>query len=84
MPVDLTCLISPRAVRQRGKEIKGVRYLSEGLLRRALGGEALDASLFPEEGSAEPGAGLCLQGGALWLSVEEAPLLAEGFRRAEG
>ncbi len=84
MPVDLTRLMSARTARQRGKEIKGVRYLSEGLVRRVLGGEALDAALFPEEGGAEAGGGLCLQGGALWLSAEEAPLLAEGFRRAEG
>lgn len=73
MPVDLRRLF---AQAEAGKRVKRIAYLSEGLLRRALNGEKLDAWLPPEEGASRNGgspqreAGLFLQEGRLWLDGE--------------
>ena len=77
MPVDLTRLVTPEALRR-------VRYLSEGLLRQALDGEMLDGWLFPEEQFAEPQTGAALQGGQFWLKVEETANLPIEMQRNEG
>lgn len=85
MPASLSRIFSSEILRQRRKEIKRIRYLSEALMRLALGGASLDEWLFPVEEHAEPKRGAALQEGALWLTVDEAsqlPMIVErhGFR----
>jgi CRISPR-associated protein Csm4 len=84
MPVDLTRLFMPGAIRERGKHLKRIRFFSEGLLRKALEGKWLDADLFPEDEQAEPASGACLQQGALWFLLDEIDQLPESFRREAG
>lgn len=79
-PVDMTELLNERTLLERGKVVRGVRYLSEELFRRALKGEKLDAWLFPADENAEPETGAALQGGALWLTKDEAGALPPALR----
>ncbi len=83
-PVDLTEIVSAQQLAQRGKAIRGVRYLSEALWRRALNGEKLDGWLFPADENAEPMQGVALQGGELWLSAEEVERLPDPLRPRKG
>lgn len=70
-PVDLSRLFTPDSLRERGKALKRIGYLSEGLLRRALQGERLDAWLYPADEYVEPQTGVALQGGRFWLTMDE-------------
>lgn len=79
-PVDMTEILTDKALFERGKAIRRVRYLSERLLMRALKGEKLDACLFPADESAEPTTGVALQGGSLWLTKDEAQTLPVSLR----
>ncbi len=82
MPVDLSSLFSSQTLRDTryGKRLKRIRYLSEGLVRKAQAGENLDAYLFPAEEDEEPAQGVALQGGALWLLRDEVERLPENLR----
>ena len=86
MPLDLTRLFSRQVLASRGKSIKHIRYLSQGLLERALAGkhENMDDWLYPEGEYEEPTLGAALQGGSLWITVDEIQNLPEAFRRGEG
>lgn len=84
MPVDLARVLSGEKLEGAGKVAKRIRYLSEGLLRRALGGAMLDAELFPADPDQEPTTGLALQGGAFWLLREEADGLPPGLHPSKG
>lgn len=84
MPVNLAALFSPKTIREYGKTLRRIRYLSEGLLRRALQGAALDAALFPTEPEEEPKEGAALQGGAFWLSAAEIENLPDGAPTQSG
>ncbi len=87
MPVDRSRLFSPQGwkkAQERGKAVKRIRYLSEGLVGKALAGEPLDDLLFPQRAEDDPqdqAPGVALQGGLLWLTREEAALLPESLRR---
>ncbi len=87
MPVDRSRLFSPqgwRKAQERGKAIKRIRYLSEGLVSKALAGEPLDKYLFPQQDEDDPpdqASGVALQGGLLWLTREEAAFLPDGLRK---
>lgn len=78
--VDWTSALSADNLREYGKRIKKVQYLSEGLFRRLLQGEPLDEYLFPKEDSAPVEKGITLQGGQVWLTVEEAERLPPALR----
>ncbi len=84
MPVDAARLFSAGPLRNRGKAIRRIRYLSEHLLRLALSGQRLDEWLFPEDEYKEPATGVALQGGALWLTLEEITQLPKQMRREKG
>ncbi len=84
LPLNLTALFSAEILRQRSKDIKRIRYISEALLRKALRGERLDEDLFPANAEAEPQRGLALQGGSLWLTVGEAAHLPAGLQPESG
>lgn len=71
MPVGLKRLFSADTLMARNKEIKRIRFLSEGLFRRMLGGEHLDDWLFPEDARADPQKGVAVQAGRLWMAREE-------------
>jgi CRISPR-associated protein Csm4 len=81
MPVDLAAVFRLNALEQRAKQLKRIRYFSEGLLRRWLKGELLNDVLFPEKPFDEPRLAAALQGGAFWLTVDEIDLLPEALRR---
>lgn len=82
MPADVGRVLSPQTLRARGKDAKGIHYLSEALWRRALSGQLLDDQLFPADELEDPTTGVALQGGALWLSKAEVPQLPDSLRRA--
>jgi CRISPR-associated protein Csm4 len=84
MPVDLPRLFSAGALRSQGKTLKRIRYISEGLLLKALGGERLDDDLFPFDEREEPSTGIALEGGAFWLSASEAGLLPAALQGSPG
>lgn len=73
MPADVLASL-PRAERaKRGKSLKRVQFISEGVLRRLQGGEPATMLLFPEDADAAPKAGgsAVLQSGAVWLMLDE-------------
>lgn len=82
MPVPLDRWFSPRTLRERSKDLKKVKFVSEALCRRMLDSEPMDDWLFPDEEKKEasPTPGLALQGGTFWLAKEEAERLPEGMR----
>ncbi len=82
-PLNSTQCFSWATLQERGKAIKRLRYWSEGILRHALAGEVLDEWLFPQDPFATPVRGLALQGGALWMGVDEVQNLPEALRLAE-
>jgi CRISPR-associated protein Csm4 len=84
LPVALDRILKPDTLRQRGKAVRRVRYLSEGLLRKVLAGGRLDDDLFPADPREQPTRGAALQGGALWFSLDEMEQLPQDFRRAKG
>jgi CRISPR-associated protein Csm4 len=84
MPVDLTRVLTVETLRSRGKSVKHIRYLSEGLFLQALAGVRLDSYLFPEEAHVEPDRGLALQGGVMWLSADEVDGLPAEFKPSRG
>lgn len=84
-PVDLRLLIPPdRPEEKVDKPLKRVRYLSEGLLRRALSGQGLPEFLpEPEDQPGRPAQdqdAVRLQDGALCLLKEEVDQLPDGLR----
>lgn len=83
MPASLTPWLSPATLRRRSKELKRVRFLSEGLFRRMLAGEQMDDRLFPEE-DREPEKGVPLQGGTFWVAADEVEKLPEAMWRPAG
>lgn len=84
MPVDPSRLFSRGLPSDRGKEVKRIRCFSQALFEKALAGEPLDGWLFPESDIEEPQRGAALQGGALWLTVDEIDKLPGDFPRGEG
>lgn len=81
-PVDLRELFSKETLEAEGagKRLKKIRYISEGLLRKAAGGAYLGDYLFPEDETEDPENGLALQGGAFWLLPEEVDALPPAWR----
>ncbi|MGQ9716759.1 MAG: type III-A CRISPR-associated RAMP protein Csm4 [Anaerolineae bacterium] len=82
MPASLMPWLSPAVLRRRSKELKRVRFLSEGLWRRMLDGERMDEWLFPEDKGQKPQKGVALQGGTFWLTADEVKDLPETMQRA--
>jgi CRISPR-associated protein Csm4 len=80
-PVDLLDRFSKATVKRQGKTIKRIAWISESLLRAYLDGKPLDARLFPESPYDEPTGqqGVALQGGALWLTQQEASSLPDAM-----
>lgn len=85
MPADLSAIFSTEVLGafEWNKPLKKIRYFSEGLLRKALNGETLDAWLFPKSEEEEPRQGVALQGGALWLLEEEIAALPRGLTHTD-
>jgi CRISPR-associated protein Csm4 len=81
MPVDLRAVFSQSVLENEGagKTIKKIRYLSEGLLQKALKNGKLDEYLFEKENK-KPAKGLGIQSGALWLTDEEIQALPKAIR----
>ncbi|GAP11882.1 CRISPR type III-A/MTUBE-associated RAMP protein Csm4 [Bellilinea caldifistulae] len=79
-PLDWSGALSAETLRDYGKRIKKVQYLSERLFLRLLGGERLDDDLFPKEEEQPPKNGIALQGGQFWLTLEETGSLLEVYK----
>lgn len=81
-PVDLRALFSEKMLQGEGagKRLKGIRWISEGLLEKSANGLFLDEFLFPEDEDEEPKSGVALQGGAYWLLDEEVPSLPQSMQ----
>lgn len=86
IPADLRRVLSATIVDdpEYRKPLRKMRYFSEGLLRKALNGPALDSDLFPLNPSEDPKTGIALQGGELWLLKDEVNALPEYFRYDDG
>jgi len=84
MPVPLQRFFTEEMLKERRKELKRVRFVSESLFRRMLEGETMDGWLFPESEQAEPATGVALQRGIFWLTVEEVAGLPKSMRRPSG
>ncbi|MCX7855691.1 MAG: type III-A CRISPR-associated RAMP protein Csm4 [Anaerolineae bacterium] len=80
MPVPLDRWFSPETLRERSKDLKKIKFLSDDLFRRMLEGEPMDNWLFPEKEHVEPTRGVALQGGIFWLTTEEVKGLPEQMR----
>ena len=79
MPACLDPWFRKETLQARRKDLRRIRFVSEGLFRRMLAGEPMDGWLFPSEGE-EPETGVALQGGDFWLSQEEVAALPRGMR----
>ncbi|NUM44666.1 MAG: type III-A CRISPR-associated RAMP protein Csm4 [Anaerolineales bacterium] len=85
MPVKPQTLFSDALLQTRGKALKRIQFLSEGLLQKLLAGKKLDEDLFAEETKAHTEKnGFALQGGTLWLSAAEYAQLPPAFQREKG
>jgi len=85
MPADLNRLVAGGGdTALRGKQLKRIRFLSEGLLLKALAGARLDGDLYPADDTTEPVTGLALQGGSLWMLSEEIDRLPAALQRGHG
>jgi CRISPR-associated protein Csm4 len=86
IPADLKRLFSARKLEDENwrKSLKRIRYLSQGLLEKALAGHLLDDDLFPLEPAEEPKKGVALQGGVLWLLSNEVSALPSHFQTVPG
>ncbi len=82
-PVDLRELFKEETLKAEsaGKRLKKIRYISEGLRRKAADGEYLDDFLFPEDENDDPKTGIALQGGAFWLLPEEVKDLPKDWQK---
>jgi CRISPR-associated protein Csm4 len=82
-PMDLGARFVTDEAHSRRKSIKRIAWISEALLSSYLAGETLDAALFPESPYTEPTGqqGVALQGGALWLTRQEADSLPDAMRK---
>lgn len=83
IPVDLKYFIHQYDATE-GKSIKSIRFLSEGLLRKALAGQSLQADLDALQEQTDYQANVqsaaALQGGALWLDKQEVNQLPNALR----
>ncbi len=84
VPMNLALYFNPATVKARAKDIKRIQYVSESLFKRILNGETLDAWLFPADEFEEPTHGVALQGGRLWLTVDEIGRLPPAMQRGKG
>ena len=80
MPVPLGHWFKLETFHAYLKELKRIRFISEGLFRRMLAGEQMDGWLFPINGQDDPTRGVALQGGMFWLTTEEAARLPRPMR----
>lgn len=82
MPLDLTLIFKPETLARRAKQLKRIRFFSQKLFQKALAGDFLDEDLFPADENENPQTGAALNGGTLWLSLEEHALLPKAFQRS--
>jgi len=68
--------------KHRLKEVKKIQFISERLFERAVAGSILD-EFVPSETATDTDAGWYMQGGALWLTREEAEQLPEVLRKTD-
>lgn len=80
MPVPAQAFFSDDLLKTRRKDMKRIRFVSEGILRKMLAGGSLDGWLFPKDEKADPQTGVALQGGALWLTLDECAHLPDSLR----
>jgi len=85
VPIPAQAFLSNKLLKERRKEVKRIRFISEGILRKMLAGEPLDGWFFPEENDkTDPQKGVALQGGALWLTADEVARLPRAYHLAVG
>lgn len=84
MPASLERVFTADTLHTRGKTLKRIRYFSLGLLEKAMQGQRLDEHLFPIDEWEQPKQGAALQGGALWLGIDELAKLPDSFQLPEG
>jgi CRISPR-associated protein Csm4 len=65
----------------RLKEVKKIKFISEGLFQQVLAGQWLDSWVPHGKVSHSADQGVYLQGGALWLTHDEIPLLPQTTRQ---
>lgn len=80
IPVPAQAFFSSDLLKDRRKDVKHIHFISEGILRKILAGKPLDEWLFPKDEKADPKTGVALQGGALWLTLDECAHLPDTLR----
>jgi CRISPR-associated protein Csm4 len=72
MPADLNRIFKDKLNdKDWRKNLRKIRYFSEGLLRKALAGDVLDLNLFPPKRTEKVENGVALQKGQVWLLKDE-------------
>lgn len=80
MPVALERLVERDAIKEQVKSLRGVRFVSEELWRRALEGRWLKRGELPSDEDPK-GPVVALQDGTFWLTTGEVGALPERWRR---
>ncbi len=75
--------IDERTLETRLKELRGIKFFSEAIFKKAIADETLDAWLPDADQAQETDKGLFLQGKALWLTAEEVAGLPKHLRLRE-
>ncbi len=80
MLVPLQWIFSEAILKERRKEVKRIRFVSEDIFRDILAGKCLDQRLFPQDEAEEPTDGVALQGTTFWMTLEETKSLPESWQ----
>jgi CRISPR-associated protein Csm4 len=82
MPAGVFAQINAEERISRGKSLKRIQFVSEGVLQRLIKGEPAANLLFPASAGDKPrkGGGASLQDGALWLMLDEMERLPSPMR----
>ncbi len=84
MPVPVQAMFTAQTLRDRGKDIRGVRFISEGIFRQMLAGSLMDAWLYPSATSDGETKGVAIQGGTFWMAADEFDGLPTSIKPARG
>jgi CRISPR-associated protein Csm4 len=80
LPVPLARWFPADVLRDRRKDLKRIRFISEGIWQRLLTGAPMASWLFPKKITETPEKGAALQKGQFWIRGDELNQLPSGMR----